>query len=66
MSQYQVPDHYLLWPYFGSEDVRQDGHDALERAAEMFAPGGAAQPGSGTGRRPRGRPRLSPPRSTED
>lgn len=65
MSQYRVPEHYLLWPYFGSDDHRQDGHDALERAAEMFTPGGGAQPGSGTGRRPRGRPRRPTPPSAE-
>jgi hypothetical protein len=65
MSQYQVSEHYLLWPYFGSEDIGRDAHDALERAAELFTPGGGALPGSGAGRRPRGRPRRPIPPSPE-
>jgi hypothetical protein len=66
MSKYRVPDRYVFWPYFGSEDIGQNAHDALERAAEVFIPGGGARQGGEAGRRPRGRPRKSPPPSTED
>jgi hypothetical protein len=66
MSEYRFPDHYLLWPYFGADDALQDGRDTLERAAEMFTPGGGARAGSENGRRPRRRTRRSALPSAED
>jgi hypothetical protein len=65
MSKYRAPDRYLLWPYFGSEDIWQDAHDALDYAAEPFTPAVRARPGGEAGRRPRGRSRQSPPPSAE-
>ena len=65
MSKYRAPDRYLLRTYFGSEDIWQDAHDALERAAEPFTPAVRTRPAGETGRRPRGRPRQSPPPAAE-
>lgn len=61
MSGFQhSPRQFMSWPYCGSTDVEQDAHDALERAAECFAPGSRVHPDGTVTPRPRGRPRRRP------